>query len=354
MNFIPILLLALAVLCLCGFLGSGAMILFLLAGRSAAKRTRRRETPSAFSRRKDRAQKPCWADALITGDLIITGLAVTAHLAAVFTGQSFSGCTVIFVGLLGAALLLAAVLFLFYGLSHRKDRVGGELPPADVIKKPDPTEKFLTGIFWVLVLAQMCCILWNAGVYTKGDMTVETVASFLQTDGIYRVDPMTGQAYAEGIPSRLMILCLPTLYGVFCRLSGLTPESVVTAAVPVWVFVSSYAAFSSVGKSLFPESRKKRSCFLIMIVLLMWAGSSFYSMDGFDLLYCGYRGVTIRNLVLIPYLLSLCLRKKWGLTILCIMAEACIVWTFYGLGACVLTAAGLLLAERRLRNGRAS
>lgn len=354
MNFIPVLLLALVILCLCGFLGSGAVILFSLAGRSAVKRTRRRETSSAFSRRQDRAQKPCWADALITGDLVITGLAVTAHVAAVFTGQSFSGCTVIFVCLLGAALFLAAVLFLFYGLFHIRNKGGGEPRPAEAIRKPDPTEKFLTGIFWVLVLAQAGCILWNAGVYTKGDMTVETVAGFLQTDGIYRVDPMTGLAYAEGIPSRLKILCLPTLYGVFCRLSGLTPESVVTAAVPVWVFVSSYAAFFSVGWSLFPESRKKRSCFLIMTVLLMWAGSSFYSMDGFDLIYCGYRGVTIRNLVLIPYLLSLCLRKKWGFTILCIMAEACIVWTFYGLGACALTTAGLMLAERRLRHGRVS
>lgn len=354
MNFIPVLLLALVVLCLCGFLGSGAMILFFLAGRSAVKRTRRRETHTALSRMPDRAQKPCRTDALITGDLIITGLAVTAHVTAVFTGQSFSGCTVIFVCLLGAALFLAAVLFLFYGLSHMKHKGGRERRPADTIKKPDSTEKFLDVIFWILLLVQLCCILWNAGVYMKGDMTVETVASFLQTDGIYRVDPMTGLAYAEGIPTRLKILCLPTLYGVFCRLSGLTPESVVTAAVPVWVFASSYAAFFSVGKSLFPESRKKRSCFLILIVLLMWAGSSFYSMDGFDLLYCGYRGVTIRNLVLIPYLLSLCLRKKWGLTILCIMAEACIVWTFYGLGACVLMAAGLLLAERRLHNGRAS
>lgn len=185
-------------------------------------------------------------------------------------------------------------------------------------------------------------------------MTVETVGSFLETDGIYQVNPMTGQAYTEGMPARLKILCLPSLYGFFCRLSGLTPERVVTAVVPVWVFVSSYAAFSCVGKCLFPESRKKRSCFLITTVILMWAGGSFYSMDGFDLLYCGYRGITIRNLVLIPWLISLCLRQKWLPAILCILAEACIVWTLYGMGACLLTAAGLFMAGRRQRNGRAS
>ena len=310
------------------------------------------------------------------------GLAVTAHMTAVFTGQSFSRCTIFFLGITGAALLLAAVLFLFYlmgncvtdacihkfavrtckrhagtlfyGVIRRGKKEDMDHPATDAGYRPDSTEKLLTGIFWILAAAQLFYLLWNAGVYAAGDMTVETVGSFLETDGIYRVNPMTGQAYAEGMPSRLKILCLPTLYGIFCRLSGLSPERVVTAAVPVWIFVSSYAAFYCVGKRLFPESRKKGICFLIAVVILMWAGCGFRSMDGFSLLYCGYRGVTVRNLVLIPYLISLCLRKRWKTIPLCILAEACIVWTFYGLGACLLTAAGLFLAERRRQDGGAS
>lgn len=337
MNLFPVLLLALVVLSLCVFLGSGAGILFRFVGK----------------RRRDRLRGSGWADALLTGELILTGLAVAAHVTAVFTGQSFSRCTILFVELMGAALLLAAVLFLFRGVALRKKKEE-EQSPAEAVNRPDFTEKLLLVIFWILVAAQLFYLLWNAGVYAAGDMTVETVGSFLETDGIYRVNPMTGQAYTVGIPSRLKILCLPTLYGIFCRLSGLSPESVVTTAVPVWVFVSSYAAFFCVGKSLFPESRKKRICFMITVVILMWAGRGFHSMDGFSLLYCGYRGVTVRNLVLIPYLLSLCLRKRWIMVLLCILAEACIVWTFYGLGACLLTAAGLILAERRRQDGRAS
>lgn len=336
MNLFPVLLLALVILCLCGFLGGGAMILSCFTEKG----------------RRNRMQGPGRAEALLTGELILIGLAVTAHVTAVFTGQSFSRCTVIFLGILGAALLLAAVLFLFYGMTHSK-RNGSEeeeQPAANTGNRPDFTEKLLAGIFWILVASQLLWLLWNAGVYAKGDMTVETVGSFLQTDSIYRIDPMTGQAYGEGIPSRLKILCLPALYGFFCRLSGSSPESVVTAAVPVWTFVSSYTAFFCVAKCLFPESGKKRICFLITIVILMWAGCGFHSMDGFSLLYCGYRGVTIRNLVLIPYLISLCLRKRWKTIILCILAEACIVWTLYGLGACLLTAAGLFLAERGRHN----
>lgn len=165
---------------------------------------------------------------------------------------------------------------------------------------------------------------------------------------------MTGHPFTAGMPARLKILCLPTLYGIFCKFSGLWPDVVVTAAVPVMTFVGSYAAFYCVGISLFPNNRKGVSCFLITIVILNWVGSYMYGMDGFNLLYCGYRGVTIRNLVLIPYLISLCLRKKCKPVILCVLAEACIVWTLYGLGVCVLTAVGMYLAGRRKQDGGTS
>lgn len=347
MNFILALLLALVILCLC----------FILGG--------------ALLQRVDKAQGLSRADALITGELILTGLAVAAHLAAVFTGQSFSRCLVLFLAFLGAALFLAVVLWLAYFVRNSavKQRRGGKVlnrffrnksergeEPSRMswIKSSDRVEKILTGLFLALVVTQLVYLLWNAGGYIQGDMTVETVESFLATDSIYGVNPMTGQAYTSGIPSRLKILCLPTLYGFLCSLSGLAPEIVVTAAVPVWIFVSCYGAFFCVGKCLFPESRKKRICFMITIVILMWAGGSFHSMDGFNLLYSGYRGVAIRNLVFLPYLISLCLRRRWKSVVLCILAEACIVWTFYGLGVCVLTAAGLFLAGRRRRDGGAS
>ena len=76
----------------------------------------------------------------------------------------------------------------------------------------------------------------------------------------------------------------------------------------------------------------------------MWAGNYMYGMDGFGVLSCGYRGVTIRNDVLVPWLLSLCLRKRWGAAILCVLAEACIVWTFYGFGVCAAVTAGMAAA----------
>lgn len=320
MNLIQTLLLALVVMCLCICLGKGAFVLLYKGDKSLRL-----------------------ADALIIGEMIVIGLAVAAHVTAVFTGQSFSRCAALFMILVGLSLAAAGCL-LVYGRKSRTDRTD----------QTDRTDKILPGAFLVMALAQMIFVLWNAGVYTQGDMTVETVGSFLQTDGIYLTDPMTGQPFTAGMPTRLKILCLPTLYGIFCKFSGLWPDTVVTAAVPVMTFVGSYAAFYCVGTSLFPDNRKGRSCFLVTVVILNWVGSYMYGMDGFNLLYCGYRGVTIRNLVLIPYLVSLCLRKKWKPVILCILAEACIVWTLYGLGVCLLTAAGLYLAGRRKQDGGAS
>lgn len=343
MNFIPELLLALFVPCLCICLGKGASVLLY----------RRDGTFGS-------------ADALITGELIIIGLAVAAHVAAVFTGQSFSRCVILFLILLGIALAAAGCLLIYGKISGEKGKklkrlsapAGEEkVTRAKLKNRTDQrewTDRIFIGAFLLMALAQLTFVLWNAGIYTQGDMTVETVGSFLHTDGIYLVNPMTGLGFTAGIPSRLKILCLPTLYGIFCRLSGLSPETVVTDAVPVMTFISCYAAFYCVGISLFPGSRKKQHCFIIAVVILMWVGSYMYGMDGFNLLYCGYRGVTIRNLVLIPYLISLCLRKKWKSTVLCILAEACIVWTLYGLGVCLLVAVGLYLAGRRKRDGGAS
>lgn len=54
--------------------------------------------------------------------------------------------------------------------------------------------------------------------------------------------------------------------------------------------------------------------------------------------------MTIRALVLLPYLLSCLMDRRYMGVILCILAEACMVWTLYGAGVCLLvTVAWLVL-----------
>lgn len=299
-----------------------------------------------------------WGDYLIAGGIVVIGLTEAAHLTSVFFGRSFSDCAAILLLLLA---VFAAVLAFFLVRSRRKRH------SAKTDRKPaDRAERILSGIFCCILLSQLYFIVTAGGEYRQGDMTVETVGSFLETDAVYSVNPMTGQPYTAGIPSRLKILCLPTLYACISRITGLEPQLVVRRLVPAATLFACYAAYYALARCLFrkagPETvssdRKKRGGFLIAVAMLLWAGNYMYGMDGFGVLSCGFRGVTIRNAVLVPWLLSLCLRKKWKTALLCILAEACIVWTFYGLGVCAavtagMAAAGLILRMTKARKGEA-
>lgn len=279
-----------------------------------------------------------FADALPMGAVAVTGTAEAAHLTALFAGLSFSAAVLIFAVL--TALLFLASLFMIR--IRRFERSGG---------KPS----FFAWIFVLLVLAQVVYILAGRGVYVGGDQTVETVESFLCTDAIYQVNPLTGTEFQAGMPLRWKILCLPSLYGALARLFGLQASAVVFTVIPLITLLLCYSAFACLGRCLFPENRKKRECFLAAAALLLWAGNSLLGADGFGVLYCGFRGVVIRNAVLIPYLLSLILRKRRAAIWSCIAAEACIVWTLYGAGACLLIYAVMtalrLAGFRRSRAG---
>jgi hypothetical protein len=67
--------------------------------------------------------------------------------------------------------------------------------------------------------------------------------------------------------------------------------------------------------------------------------------EGYGILHGGYLGTTIRNSILIPVVLHSALERKWILAALCVLAEACIVWTFWGFGLCVIILAGVILTR---------
>lgn len=276
--------------------------------------------------------------------LAMIGAAEVAQLCGVFLHWPFSRCVPVFgVTFMLSVSALCGMLF-FMGRKQEKT--------ARVREKLSGREKLFAGLAVVLFLSQAGFILCGSEAYVQGDMTVETVGSFLQTDAFYQVNPITGTAYREGIPTRLEILCLPTLYGTLCRITGLSPAYLIRRIIPVVSLCLSYLAYLSLAKTFFGETREKRLLFLTAVAALVWIGSYRYGVDGFGLLYSGWRGVTLRNTVLLPFLLSLALRKRYVLAFGCLMAEACIVWTLYGLGACAALLCGVLLCgvlRRRFR-----
>lgn len=280
-------------------------------------------------------------DYLLAGGFIIVGLAEAAHLSAVFLGHSFSDCTVLWLAL-QAVLLTAAV---GHGIVKKsRGTISGEAGRL-FRTKPGWSDWALCIVFAGIVMSQLVFILSAGDVYRQGDMTVETVNSFLETNEVYSVNPITGRPYTGGIPRRLKILCLPALYGSICRITGLPAQIVVWKLAPVLTLLGCYFAYGILARSLFPDNEKKQGCFLVAVALLLWAGNYMFGIDGFGVLSCGFRGVVIRNAVLLPWLFSLLIRKKRMAALLCIFAEACMVWTFYGLGACAAVTAGMTAAE---------
>lgn len=279
-------------------------------------------------------------DYLLAGGFVIVGLAEAAHLSAVFLGRTFSDCTVIWLAL-QAALLVAAV---GHGIVMRCRGGAMEKTGKRFWAKFGLADWVLCILLVCVITSQLAFIFAVDGGYRQGDMTVETVNSFLETNEVYSVNPMTGRPYTGGIPLRLKILCLPALYGSICRITGLSPQIVVWKLVPVLTLFGCYLAYSVLARSLFPDNGKKRVCFLTAVALLLWAENYMFCMDGFGVLSCGFRGVVIRNAVLLPWLFSLLIRKKRIAALLCIFAEACLVWTLYGLGVCAAVTVGMAAA----------
>lgn len=270
-------------------------------------------------------------DTLLSGWITVIGIAEVTHMSAVILHFSLTRCTILFSCLISFVTLVSVMICLFSRF------IKGRKPEKKIFEKPS-----LLFIFSVVILlSQIFYILISGNVYLSRDMTLETVVSFLYTDGIYQVNPLTGAVYEGGLPLRLEILCLPTFYSILCRLFSMEPRTVVWLVMPCVMLICCYSAFRCLGRCLFSDSTKKQDCFLASVAILLWVGSYALGIDGFGVLYSGWRGVVIRNAVLIPYLISLCLRKKWKLAVLCIVAEACLVWTFYGAGVCLLTAIGL-------------
>lgn len=282
------------------------------------------------------------ADGVLTGYIIMIGLTEAVHLGALILRQPFSRCVKLFVPALGVCLAAMLCVVIRSFRRQGEDKLLSEA-------RYSLRELRLWLAFILLFVVQTALIMVKQQIYLGGDMTVETVNSFLADNTIYQVDPMTGAPYSMGMPMRLKILCLPSFYGILCKLSGLSAQQMVWTAAPVMTLFYSYLAYGLLARVFFPASGEKRVCFMILVGILYLAGDYMYGMDGFGVMHSGFRGVSIRAAVLLPYTLGLVCRRRWKQALLCILAEACIVWTFYGLGACLFVTAGLSAVQILMR-----
>ncbi len=296
----------------------------------------------------DKMQKTI-SEILIEGSLIVIGLAEAAHLTALFLKLPFHVCAWMMAVLFFAALVAAAIPCLFRQIRKKthRSKADGE----SGVRRFFKLLRLYPVLFVIIGALLLFQFIWNYGMqtpYIAGDITVETVQTMLASDGIYTVNPMTGQAFTAGMPLRLEILVLPTLYAALCSFTGISARIMCYGIIPALVLFISYLVYGRWAAYLFPKEGKKQALFLLFTALVYQFGCYSGAMDGFTLFFCGYRGAAIRVGIILPYTLLCSLQKKWKSVILCLLAEICVVWTFYGLGYAA-AAAGIVCMIRLIQ-----
>jgi len=288
--------------------------------------------------RKDKTACIGFADSLVCGFLGSIGVIQIAHTVGLFGKLSLDNT-----GALLLSLLLVSVVFMagvsLIGICKNKSLYKGATPYETV---PTSLVLLVLAVYFVQSLFVFC----RNPIIVPGDITLETVQSFFAEDGIYRVMPLSGVESELGMPVRYSILCLPTFYAVLSEKMNLDAELVVCHMVPVVILGISYLAYFRLSESLFgPKAWKQRYYFILVVELLITFSDKAVFLDGYGALHAGYMGTSIRNLILVPYVISAMLERRYWKAALCILAEACIVWTFYGCGVCLAISLGMLILE---------
>lgn len=280
-------------------------------------------------------------DAWVMGGMCCVGVAQALHLLGTFGHMPLSRLVPLWHVSLGALCALALALVAGAYRRHRErfrilPQRGGNF--------------VLPGIFLLMVLIQAVYVYCMPAITTPGDIVVESVQSFLAADGIYRVNPLTGQAYVEGMSMRYRVLGLPTLYTLLGVSFSVEGGLLVQNLMPVVVLAGAYMVYYRLSRLLFGDDLRRKYLMLIIVSLIFWCGEGFAWLDGYAALHGAWQGTSIRNLILLPYALSLGLeknlRRTWPGMVLCVLTEACVCWTFNGLGLCLILLAVMALLDR--------
>ncbi len=235
-------------------------------------------------------------------------------------------------------------------------------------KEEKKKEKVSYGFYDKLfaTLAMAACLIgfivvaFGLRVNSVGDETLETVMVFRKGSVMYTIDPLTGAAYAEGLPMRYKILSLPGLYAVMAEAFGTAPEVIVRNIMPAFWFVCGLCGLFALSKSLYAGTDNavlKRSVFMLSAIVILFAADLSSYAQGFAVLSQMWTGNAIRIWVLIPFMIYLLFERKFVMAILPVLCEALICRTQYGIGFCACIYAVYIIsmfAVRRVKCLKAS
>lgn len=260
---------------------------------------------------------------LLTGLWVLLGCAEAAHLITFMTNRSLQTYTFLCGALCLAGLIVYIGIFLFWNFRYKKY---GKCV----------TKACYSPVFWLfMVLAGLTVYrLFRGYVPDLQDAVYEIVIGNLESGSLMTEHPFLGGAMEREMPIRFRILGLSSLYSALITFSQQSQYMIMCKIVPLGVWGFSILVYWLFAEAIFGEDNHKKWLFVsfVAFIYLVTAGSEGFA--GYRLFYAGFSGETIRGLVLMPYTFYVCWQQKWLLAILAILAEACLVWTTYGIGYC--------------------
>ncbi|MBO5347765.1 MAG: hypothetical protein J6A45_06500 [Lachnospiraceae bacterium] len=280
---------------------------------------------------------------LITGLWILLGCAEAAHLITIMTNRSLQTYTVLFSVFVLAGLLAYTGLCIWF---YRKNMAGTGTGVAAARA---------SGVVTIQRSPYMVCFVILAGVtvyhFMNGyvpdlqDAVYEITLGNVASGSIMTVHPFLGSVTEASMPMRMQILSLSSLYSALITISQQSPYIIMCKVVPLVIWGLSILLYYAFAKDLFPENVHKRWIFISMVALVYLATSGSTGLAGQRLFYAGFSGESIRAVLLMPYTVYVSWQKKWHLAVLAVLAEACLVWTTFGVGYCFLIAACMFMAH---------
>jgi len=237
-----------------------------------------------------------FTDAWLTGGLIAMLVGEVCHILGAYGGMALTDLQKIF----WLGMTVACVLALIpIGLAFAKKLFFTQLQ----VKRGD---RSFFAVIWFLALLtfEIVFIFCTEPVKVPGDIMTETIRSFLSTDAVYSVNPLTGRAYAVGISGRIKLLELPTLYAILVKTFGMDVASLIRHTIPIVVLMASVMAYYRLSRFLFGERGKWNYLFLFFVLAVFLFGDGAKFLPGYQILHSGYLGEGIRNNVLFPLVLS--------------------------------------------------
>ena len=211
----------------------------------------------------------------------------------------------------------------------------------------------------VFLIAGQTLVLTTQSHFDDDDaFYVGTATAAVENDGLYAVDPYTGEAYEE-LPARYILSPFPIFNAVSAMITGIHCAAMAHTVFPVVFIPFAYMIYALLGTLFFRKDRWASGAFLILAAILyVFSGYSVYT-EGTFLLVRIWQGKAILAAALLPAVYYYCLRafdqngKKADCVMLFTLMLACCHVSSMGimLGAIALGIGGIACAIRYRRPG---